>query len=309
MWESVRSAGNPRSPPLFCWPCASGEALSVQRPLCIAAAVVGSTSIMVNFVPISAERHTGKAWRRPAGFTFAAEQTLVPLTSVEFAKVAVVMPMAFVLQDGVHLPVGVMSPIAGRNLFIGPSGQWLGAYVPAALRSYPFRLALIPNSEQVTLCIDEDTGLLMDADGVAEEFVDIEGNPLPTTKALLDFLLAIERGRAGTELAVTALANADLLRPWTFEVTVEGRLVRSTGLLRVDEGALNALDDTTFLTLRRAGALSLAHLQLLSMNQIAVFDQLNRLQQRLAQAHQPQQHITSLDELFAQASSETLRFN
>ena len=33
------------------------------------------------------------------------------------------MPIAFVQQSGGYVPVAVMSPIAGRNFFIGPAGQ------------------------------------------------------------------------------------------------------------------------------------------------------------------------------------------
>jgi hypothetical protein len=264
---------------------------------------------MVNIVPVSASRHSGKAWRRPANFAFASAQAVVPLVGAEFAKAALALPIAFISHAGLHLPVAVMSPVSGRNLFIGPAGQWLGAYVPAALRSFPFRLARVDGVEQVALCIDEDSGLVVDADGVAEEFIDAEGNTLPTTKAILDFLVALEHSRTTTDIAIAALADASLIQPWLFQVTIDGQAMPATGLFRVDEAALNALDDTAFLKLRRVGALMLAYLQLLSMNQIAVFDQLNLVQQQLAQVHQQQRQISSLDELFAKASNETLRFN
>jgi hypothetical protein len=264
---------------------------------------------MVNIVPVSASRHSGKAWRHPVNFAFASAQAVVPLVGAEFAKAALALPIAFISQAGLHLPVAVMSPVSGRNLFIGPAGQWLGAYVPAALRSFPFRLARVEGVEQVALCIDEDSGLVVDADGVAEEFINAEGNTSPTTKAMLDFLVALEQSRTTTEIAIAALADASLIQPWQFQVTIDGQAMASTGLFRVDEAALNALDDTAFLKLRRVGALTLAYLQLLSMNQIAVLDQLNLMQQQLSQAHKQQRQITSLDELFAKASNESLRFN
>src|SRR5512143_1215755 len=118
---------------------------------------------MVNIVAISHERHGGKSWRSPGSYAFAATQALIPLVGLDFSSAAVAMPIAFVEQAGRYLPVAVASPIQGRNLFIAPSGQWLGLYVPAALRRYPFSLAPVESSNQVNLCIDEDSGWVIDA--------------------------------------------------------------------------------------------------------------------------------------------------
>jgi len=81
------------------------------------------------------------------------------------------------------------------------------------------------------------------------------------------------------------------------------------GLFRINEGALNALDDAAFVKIRKAGALPLAYMQLLSMGRMSVFEQLNTVQQQLAQAHQQPPKISSLDEIFSRAKNETLRFN
>jgi hypothetical protein len=92
-------------------------------------------------------------------------------------------------------------------------------------------------------------------------------------------------------------------------VTRDGRATPVPGFFRVDETAINSLSDEAFLKLRRAGGLALAYLQLLSMNQMVAFDHLNAVQQQLKQTHQNRRPISSLDEIFAKASSETLRFN
>jgi hypothetical protein len=265
-------------------------------------------------IPINTDDHAGKGWRHPNGFSFAAAQAVVPVVGAEFAKVAISMPIAFIRQPDVesaerYLPVAVMSPVAGRNLFIGPVGQWLGTYVPAGLRSYPFRLGAVERSDQVTLCIDEDSGLIVDGEETAEAFFDAAGDPAPALKAILDFLLGLERNRSVTEIAVSTLAAAGVILPWDIQLTLDGQATAVTGLFRVDETALDALDDVTFLGLRRSGALALAYLQLLSMGQAAVFDHLNVAQQQLAQNHERNQRMASLDEIFTKASSETLKFH
>ena len=140
------------------------------------------------FCACQSAQHAAKGWRRPAGFAHAAAEAVVPLVGAEFGKAATAMPIAFVAQAGGYQPVALMSPIAGRNLFIGPAGQWLGGYVPAFLRAYPFRLARANETEQAILCIDEDSGLVVDADGAEQSFFDADGKPSPETKAVLDFL-------------------------------------------------------------------------------------------------------------------------
>lgn len=119
---------------------------------------------MVNFVPVERERHAGKGWRPPTDYAFAATSSAIPLLIVECAKAAVVMPIAFIEKSGRYQPVAVMSPVQGRNLFIGPGGQWLGGYMPALLRGYPFSLLRAEGGEKTILCIDEDSGLIVDAD-------------------------------------------------------------------------------------------------------------------------------------------------
>jgi hypothetical protein len=267
---------------------------------------------MANIVPISNSRHAGKAWRRPANFAFAAAQSVAPLVGPEFGRVALSMPIAFIEQAGQYRPVAVMSPLSGRNLFIGPAGQWLGEYVPAGLRSYPFRLGRLDGGEEVALCIDEESGLVVDAEEGAEAFFDAEGTLSAASKAMLDFLAAMEHARMSTDLAVTALAEAGLIEPWPLQVktgTDSTQPVR--GLYRINEAALNALDDAAFLKLRKTAGLPLAYSQLLSVGQMGIFERLSLTQQQLAQAHQQPQppKISSLDEIFERARSQTLRFN
>lgn len=264
---------------------------------------------MVDIVPISATRHAGKAWRRPTSFAFVATQAVVPLVAAEFSRAAIALPIGFIAQEDAYVPVAVMSPVAGRNLAIGPGGQWLGGYVPANLRSYPFRLGQGAGDEQLVLCVDEDSGMIVESDGVAEDLVDPEGKPTPAANTMLAFLLTMEQSRRNTAQAIAVLAAAGLIQPWQFQVMIDGQATSSAGIYRVDEAALNALDDAAFATLRRTGALALAYMQLVSMNQIALFDQWALVRQQLVMGQQQQPQITSLDEIFARAANETLQFN
>jgi hypothetical protein len=216
---------------------------------------------MARFVAVSREAHAEKVWRRFANTQFAAREALA----------------------GRYLPMAMMSPTPGHNLFVGPDGDWLGGYMPSSLRSHPFRLFRREGSEEMTLYIDEDSGVIGDADEAGEPFFASDGQPSPSISTIMEFLRQIEASRVATDLAMASLAAAGVMEPWPLEVEVNGKKAVSKGLHRINESALNGLDDEAFLKLRRTSALRLADAQIMSMGQLARFAQLMRLRQQLAQ--------------------------
>ena len=238
---------------------------------------------MTKLVAISKQTHAQKVWRRPADYRFAARDPLTPVVLAEIGFVGSWMPIAFVEQAGCFVPMAMMSPVPEQNLFVGPDGQWLGGYIPASVRSYPFRLLRSEGSGQMTLCVDEDSGLVVDSNGTGEEFFTGDGKPSESVSALIEFLRQIEGSRVATELAMASLAEAGLIESWPLELEVDGKKTAINGLLRVNEQALNRLDDEAFLKLRKTSALNLAYAQIMSMGQVTRFHQLMQLRQQLAQ--------------------------
>lgn len=238
---------------------------------------------MSKFVPVSRSAHAKKAWRQPEGYQFAATEAVAPIVLAEILHVVAWMPIAFIEQAGRYVPMAMMSPMPGHNLFVGPDGQWLGGYVPAWLRSYPFRLIRAEGAERITLCVDGDSGLVVEANDGEEEFFDSDGALSSSVSRVLEFLRQLEGGRTTTDLAMASLVEAGVLEPWPLDVQVGGRKAAINGLQRVNNSVLAQLDDQEFLRLRKSSALPLAYAQLMSMGQIARFDQLVRLRQQLAQ--------------------------
>jgi hypothetical protein len=265
---------------------------------------------MTTLVALSAVAHAGKAWRRPENYGFAAQDAVVPVTGLEFSQVGMVMPIAFSLQGDRYDAVAVMSLLPGRNMFVGPSGQWLGSYIPVALRTFPFRSVPIQGREDSALCVVEDSGLIVDADGKAEPLFDADNRLAASVEAVWKMLVEVEANRRKTAVAIAALQEAGLICPWAITVKVDGADKTIDGLFRIDEPALNGLDDDAFLKLRLVGALPLAYIQLLSMAHLGVFAQLDRVQQQLTpQQVKPQALAQSLDQVFVMPSDGMIRFN
>ena len=239
---------------------------------------------MTEFAAITTERHIQKVWKRVTDYVFAAGDTVIPLVGVELSKAALAMPTGFIEQEGGYQLVAITSLQPGTNLYVAPDGKWLGAYIPAALRGYPFKLVQQESSDKSILCINEASGLVMDNTEDGNAFFDDQNEPTQGIKDILNFLTEIEANRAVTQGAVNALADAGLITPWALNLKQGEKVVPVEGLFHVDEAALNKLDDEDFSTVRKAGGLPVAYAQLLSMNHLAVLERLGEIQgQILAQ--------------------------
>jgi hypothetical protein len=233
---------------------------------------------MPQFAAVSRERHANKKWQRYTNLAFAAGEGIAPLVGAELARAALAMPCAFVQQAGRYVLVAVLSFPGGRSMFVGPGGRWLGRYIPALFRLYPFRMLPTKGTDAVVLCVDEESKLVVDGASTGEEFFDAQGNPAPVLKPVFEVAMAMERERKSTDSAIEALAQAGILRPWEIKVATKDGERPISGLFRADEAALRALSDETFLKLRQTSALPIAYTQMLSMGQLEVLQQLARVQ-------------------------------
>jgi hypothetical protein len=259
---------------------------------------------MTRFVAISRERHGEKKWRRPQGYGFAASQAVAPVSGMELGAAGLSLPLAFIEEAGRYVLVAVLSLAPGRNMFVAPDGQWLGGHIPALFRAHPFRLAARGDSDERILCIDEDSGLLVGQGGVGERFFDEAGNPSAAVQEVLRFCSELDRATTLTEQAVKALSQSGVIRPWPISLKTDAGQQTVNGLHRVDEAALNALDDETFRVLRVSGALPIAYAQILAAGHLPVFDRLARIQKELAPRPAPE----SLDAVFAMKDDGLIRF-
>lgn len=254
--------------------------------------------LMSNLTAVSKENHASKSWNRFTSYQFAAKDNLVPLVAAEIAQSVLNFPMGFIKQQDRFVLVAVLSIMPGHNMFVSSDGRWLGGYVPAAFRGYPFRLARSEKGNEHILCVDERSGLIQEGVGQAEPFFDEDGEIAEQVKGILDFLSQIEASRSFTEKAVASLADANVLTEWSLKIKDGEQEKPVTGLYRVDEAKFNDIDDQTFLRLRKTQALALAYGQLLSMANIHLFDKLAKVNEQMAAQQPTQPGEVDLDKLF-----------
>lgn len=227
---------------------------------------------MSNYQAVTRERHAQKRWLRQSSYAFAAAETVAPLTAIELPKAALALPLGFIKQGEDFIPVAVLGLKPGINLFVTPDWRWIGHYIPAVFRAYPFRLGQTADNKQI-LCIDEDSNRVSDGPS-GEAFFTEEGQPVQVLVDMLSFLSQINQNRLGTVVACSALKKHTLIQPWPPTVTSETDEKPVTGLFQIDEAALRTLPGDALHELVQTGALIVAYSQLLSMQHLPQLNQL-----------------------------------
>ena len=265
---------------------------------------------MRSFAIIQRDTFVGKGWLPHRGYSFCRSQTTLPLVAAELTKAAAAMPIALIRdQNTGHFQlIGLCSLDEGRNLFVAPDGKWLGGYVPAVLRGYPFGLARVENSEQVLLAIDEASGLVVNnSEANAQPFFDKQGAPADTVRQILGFLTQVDANLITTNRALLHLQEADLIVPWTITLNTEGNTKNVNGLFRIDIDKIRSLNNNDFLKLRENDALFLAFNQSFSTAHINIFETLSQIQNKMEDTNKI--HKKTIENSFAVIKDDDIKFD
>jgi hypothetical protein len=264
-----------------------------------------TTKRLPSLQPLTPERHGKMGWQRFTHYGFARSDVLAPLAAAEVVTAALSLPIAFLHQgDGWQL-VAVLGLLPGQNLFIAPDGHWSGGYVPAALRSYPFRRGQVDGGPEPILCIDEGSGLLVENGG--DPFFNPEGTLTKPVADVWHFMVEAAKGSAQLSAACTVLAEADLFESWPITVELGTGNQQVQGLYRTSEKNLNSLNDEAFIRLRRLGLLPLLYAQMLSAGHMVKMCELAAgYQRRVAEAERKRAAVVLSENSDPFASEEIL---
>jgi len=195
---------------------------------------------------------------------WVGKQITVALAASEMPAAAVEFPcvMTRVAGGGGRL-LAITGLEHGSNLFVDADGLWTGSYLPAVVRTWPFRLLSEYDDEGARLVAVHRPALGLTK---GEPLFDDQGKEMPWLQAVLQELVALDAAAATTSDIVAALDAAGVLHERTLQVILpNGRQIELTGFLSVDETKLNALDAAQAGELHVKGALALAYLHLLSL--------------------------------------------
>lgn len=152
-----------------------------------------------------------------------------------------------------------------NNCFVSPDGRWIGSYIPAHFRSYPFALTKVQRGGYL-LCADADSDLIGAEHNLP--IYEADGELAQPVKEVLDFLQQVERNRAATLRLCATLDAEGLIVPWGITINGKDGQAKINDLYRIDEAKLSSLDPAALARLHQAGALPVAYCQLISMQHI-----------------------------------------
>lgn len=226
-----------------------------------------------NIQPVSSEQHRNWAIQMN-DHAFARELNSVPLLATEIASVARELPVIFAKtqDEGGFVPLAVMGLKKGQNLLLDDNQRLKLRHVPGFIRRYPFAFANDGQSENFTLCIDDQyEGWSQDGTQGKRLFTD-EGEQTDNLKGVMEFLKDYQYRAELTNVFCKRLAELELLEPMEANIKLkngaEGGGFNLTGFYVVNREKLKALKDEDVLELFKKDGLELIFSHLQSMQNL-----------------------------------------
>ncbi len=219
-----------------------------------------------NPMPLDAQKHSDLSLKKNFGFAFTKGVNAVPINMIEMTQICHHYPIAF-SPDENATPVAILGSRDNENLFLNKKNEWIqGSYIPAYIRRYPFIFSEIPNSDQLTLCIDNTDDII--SAGEEQKFFDEDGKPSALANNALEFCKSYHAASQATVEFGKALSEQGLLTEREVQINVPGnRRINFSGFQIVDEKKFSELDDTVFLEWRKKGWLPFIYAHLFSGSQ------------------------------------------
>jgi hypothetical protein len=221
-------------------------------------------------VPISSEAHRDVSVKVIENFAFATSLNSVPLLAAEFIAAAQDYAIVFASGSDAIFPAVLLGFEDGANLCVDASGAWVGGYVPAFLRRYPFVFAEDVGGEsgKFTLCIDEDyVGL--NREGRGERLFDSDGNRTQYLQTMLAFVSQFQAQFSRTRTFGERLKRLGLLEDAQARfTTAEGRTGTLGGFQTIVRDRLKAIPEAELKAMFATDELELCFVHLHSLQNI-----------------------------------------
>lgn len=228
-------------------------------------AAAEAKAMYAGVVALNAGVHGGKRLRpSPTKYAFAAGLNSIPVAVVEAPSAAMDYPLVFGKTGEEAAIFAITGTKTGENRFVDVGGVWrAGCYVPAFVRRYPFILMASADGGTLTLAVDGESDMLAEDEGAA---LYEGGKPTEAAQAAMRFCTDLRTQLQVTAALVKSIEEAGLLEERRAEVAMpDGEKTVLAGFSVVDEAKLGALDDESFLKLRKSGALVVIYAHLWSM--------------------------------------------
>jgi len=236
-----------------------------------------------NITPLSSETH--RDWTIFIDeHAFTRELNSVPLLATEITAVARELPVIFAKtqDEGGFVPLAILGLKRGENLCLDEKDRLDLRYVPGFIRRYPFAFANDGNSDNFTLCIDDQYEGWNKHEQGKRIFTE-SGERTEELQGVMDYLKDYQYRAEITNNFCKLLAELELLEPMEANIRLnEGQEdpgFNLTGFYAVNREKLKKLEDDKVLDLFKRDGLELIYSHMQSLQN------LNNLVSRYNQKH------------------------
>jgi len=261
-------------------------------------------------VSLDARLHRDLLFAANQPYHYCQMQVSTPVMAGEAYQVAREMPMLFSARS--PSPMALLGVEAGQNLHVRPTGHWIGRYVPAHIRRYPFILAPLesppgPTGEQAAaaprfaLKFARQAPHLRAGNRNGVRLFDGDGRPTEPLQRIQKAMVQMQKNALHTAELVRQLERYQLLVGRTLTVSPrKGVATKLEGFRVVDDKTFASLSAEALADLAATGALALIYAHHVSLT--------NLRDGVIAQMQSDSPATPDLDTLFG-ADNDDISFN
>jgi hypothetical protein len=225
-----------------------------------------SQSMFTKLTPVSKDVMGKKCFVPLASYAFAAKEPVVPVGLSEFMRLFRYYPIVFAAREDDYIPMALLGLDATTNVWVDSRGRFMGGYIPAVFRTYPFVLARAGTGDEkgLTVCIDQEADVL--ADGGEKPLFDEKGEPSLFLSTMMHLLEKDNKQRVMAAWLGAELKKDGLFKECRLQIGRENsKTMTLQGLYRIDEAGLENLEEERFLFYKNKGFLPAIHAHFFSM--------------------------------------------
>tara|TARA_R110000868_G_scaffold218576_2_gene469388 strand:+ start:310060 stop:310824 length:765 start_codon:yes stop_codon:yes gene_type:complete len=219
-------------------------------------------------VLLNTEAHSDLKFTPVTEYSHAKNLGNAILLGHEFMQAAKEYPIVFVKNaTGSWDAVALLSLNAETNLYVGQNGEWLGNYIPAVYRRYPFILSKSSDQKDFTVCFDQKSKCFDKKKG--EALFDKKGEQTQTMKNIVNFLNEFQMNLELTNMFMKKMESLDLLKDIEGTFTMkDGEKITLRGMWVIDEPKLAELEEKTVSELFKSGMLAWMQFHIMSLSNL-----------------------------------------
>ncbi|QLE84660.1 SapC family protein [Shewanella sp. Scap07] len=225
---------------------------------------------MIQIVPLTSNKHLKTNVKESTDYSRFSTEHIVPVVIREIITLSSEYPIVFIKNAKTEefMPVAMMGLKNGINLYC-QTPQWDAPLKPLGFNNAPLSLMKAnENSDDVMICIDEDSNLVSETEG--NPLFTLSGEQSEYLKQRANALLDMAAMTQQTSAISKYLEEKNLLSPQqlTVKLASEENNINIGGIYMVNDETVNNMSNELLIELKEKGLLPVIYAHRASLHQV-----------------------------------------